>query len=316
MRRFEPLLVLSVGVASVACGSEADDEASKPPSPFELAFVATANGDEVGCSDTIEGLGANEEHTAGLSDLRFYVSDLRFENASGKPLDFALDQNEFQYVGDAGFAVLIDLASNTEGTCAESAIANAEGTARTNRVVSGETVVEDVKSVSFAVGVPQQLMKQTIATNTPEGAPSPLNEMYWNWATGYRHFVFNFTVDSRDEGGEGYLHVGSRDCGPEDGMALEDRDECDFVNVPQVVLDDFDLDADRVQINLPALLRELDFVAPVYDTTTWEVIGEGPGVECHSSPMQADCESVFSSLGLDPESGEADASENSVFSKL
>lgn len=316
MRKFEPLLVLCVCVASVACGSDADEAPSKPASPFELTFVATANGDAVGCSDTIEGLGASEEHTAGLSDLRFYVSDLRFANAAGKSLEFSLDENEFQYVSNEGSVVLIDLASNDEGTCADSAIANAEGTARTNRVVSGETTVEDVRSVLFAVGVPQQLMKQTIATNTAEGAPSPLNEMYWNWATGYRHFVFNFTVDSGDEAGDGYLHVGSRDCGPEDGMALEDRDECGFVNVPQVVLDDFDLAADRVQINLPALLKELDFVAPIYDTTTWEVIGEGPGVECHSSPTQPDCESVFSSLGLDADSGEADASENSVFSKL
>jgi hypothetical protein len=40
--------------------------------------------------------------------------------------------------------------------------------------------------VTFEVGVPQHLMKTTIATSSAEGAPSPLGEMYWSWNSGIR----------------------------------------------------------------------------------------------------------------------------------
>ncbi|WDT76931.1 MAG: hypothetical protein MPW16_06875 [Candidatus Manganitrophus sp.] len=59
--------------------------------------------------------------------------------------------------------------------------------------------------MTFDLGVSQPLMKATIANNTAEGAPSPLNEMYWSWASGYRHFVMNFAVedDGNGNGGDG-----------------------------------------------------------------------------------------------------------------
>jgi uncharacterized repeat protein (TIGR04052 family) len=301
------LIVLSLlSHSSLACSSDDTEAEPKEMSEFSLSFRAVADGNEVGCSDTLTGLGPDAEYTAGPSDLRFYVSNLVFENAAGEELEITLHENEFQYSSDAGSVVLIDLTSNDEGSC--------EGTAvRTNEEVAGETFVEDVVTVSFDVGVPQALMQETIATNTAEGAPSPLNEMYWNWATGYRHFVFNFTVEGPEDGGDGYLHVGSRDCGPEDGLALEDRDECGFLNTPQVRLEDFDLENDVVEVDLVALLAELDFIAPIYDPETFEVIGEGPGAECHSAPTQPDCELIFTAMGLDSETGDADASENSVF---
>jgi hypothetical protein len=166
------------------------------------------------------------------------------------------------------------------------------------------------------VGVPQALMKETIANNTPEGAPSPLNEMYWSWASGYRHFVANFTVENgQGEIGDGYLHIGSRDCGPADGKALEDRDTCSFVNTPAVILTEFDLQKDTVSVDIPKALSNVDFRAPIYDPMTFEVIGEGPGVECHSSPMQPDCGSIFSNFGVDMATGAAVPQMQKVFSK-
>jgi hypothetical protein len=82
-----------------------------------------------------------------------------------------------------------------------------------------------------------------------------------------------------------------------------------------VHLPDFDLTENTVVVDLPALLAGVDFVSPTYDSETFEVIGEGPGVECHSSPMQTDCAPLFDSFGLDMESGEADAARGSVFSR-
>lgn len=288
-----------------------------PPSAFALRFAATAAGRTIGCSDTIGGLGPDGSYAVGISDLRFYVSNLRFLDASGQPVERTLDANPFQLAMSAGEVALIDLTGNTEGTCTGNAIAFAEGTARTNDAITGTTQVERVATVSFDVGVSQPVMQEVIAENTLEGAPTPLAEMYWSWATGYRHLVFNMSVRTASgDTGEGYLHVGSRDCGPEGGLALSDRDACGFVNTPRVELTGFDLTRDTVQIDLGEILRGLDFVSPIYDSETFEVIGEGPGVECHSSPpsIQPDCAALFANLGLSTTDGSASAAGNHVFS--
>jgi uncharacterized repeat protein (TIGR04052 family) len=296
---------------TAACG---DDGAGS--TPFELKFAAQAAGKAVTCDAMVTGLGPAGAHSVGVSDLRFYVSNLVLFGDDGQPLKVNLDDNEFQYNSAAGSVSLIDLTSNTAGTCAGSAIAFAEGTARTNERIVG-TASGEVHAVSFDVGVPAAVMKETIATNTPEGAPSPLAEMYWSWASGYRHLVMNFTVQSpAGQTGEGYLHIGSRDCGAQGKRALEDRDECGLAYTPKTQLPHIHLDDNSaVVLDVAALLSGLDFVSPVYDPVTFDPIGEGPGVECHSAPEgQPDCAVIFGRLGLDPTSGAADALANRVFS--
>lgn len=303
---------LVCAAALLGCG-----EPDETPSAFSLRFVATSEGQPVGCADRLTGLGPSGEHSGGISDLRFYVSNLKFYDSAGAEVALTLDENEFQYRDAAGQVSLIDLTGNTEGTCAGSAIAFAEGTARTNDAISGTTLVGSVARVTFDVGVPQALMQDVIANNTAEGAPSPLNEMYWSWATGYRHFVLNLAVETADgEAGGGYLHIGSRDCGAEGELALEKRDACSYVNTPAVALDDFDLETGTVAVDLKAVLAGLDFVSPIYDPMTFEVIGEGPGVECHSSPMQEDCTRLFASFGLDIATGTAEPASDVVFKAM
>lgn len=310
LRRSKNVLAASIVSFVILAGC---DEDSANTSVFALQFAATANGKEIGCSDMLAGLGPDGLSTVGVSDLRFYVSNITFTDAEGNPVGVTLDDNEFQYNSEDGSVALIDMTSNTEGSCADVAVAFGEGTARANTVITGMTVVEDVASVSFDVGVSQPLMKTVIATNTAESAPSPLNEMYWTWATGYRHFIMNFLVETEAESGAGFLHIGSQDCGPEDGLALEDREACGFVNTPQVSLADFDLETSTVTVDVPELLAGLDFRSPIYDPKTFEVIGEGPGVECHSSPTQPDCEPIFTNVGLDPATGAANSASNDVF---
>lgn len=302
-----------------ACSGESSGgtggTAAEQPAAFKLSFAAVAGGKEVGCTDPIVGVGPGGKITIEPSDLRFYVSNLKLLDASGEPVAFTLDDSEFQYNSAEGSVALIDLTSNTEGACAPSSIAFAEGTKRVNEGLTGTTLVSRVTSVSFDIGVPQKVMRETIANHTPEGAPSPLAEMYWTWASGYRHFIFNFTVDAGADGkGDGYVHIGSRDCGPADGKALEDRDRCTYVNTPAVVLESFDLKKNVVQVDLLAILKDLDFVSPVYDPKTFMVIGQGPGVECHSSPDQPDCSIIFPHAGISMSTGAADPAANAIFS--
>ncbi len=306
-------LLALVGVPSmavaVACGDSNDEQ------PVAVRFAPLFQGAEVGCTDSLSGLGSDGETTVGIGDLRFYVSNLKMYDDDDNELTVTLDDNEFQYRDDVGAVALLDLTSNQVGTCADTAIAFAEGTARTNDRISG-SVSGTPSRISFDVGLPQALMKSVIATNTAEGAPSPLAEMYWSWASGYRHFVFNFTVTSGSDRGEGYLHIGSRDCGGDGARALTDRESCGLVNTPQVMLDGIDLSRDAIGIDIEALLGGLDFIAPIFDSEPpFDILGEGPGVSCHSSPTQSDCTPIFQNLGLDATTGTADPANNVVFLK-
>lgn len=306
-------LVVGCAVFLHACGSDAP-----APEPFALRFAAVVDGAEVGCTDDLQGFGPAEEDHVGVNDLRFYISNIRFWDADGDEVAVTLDEDEFQYSSPEGSVALIDLTGNTEGNCSSTSIAFGEGTGRTHEAITGTTRIDEVASVSFDVGVPQAVMRTTIATNTPEGAPSPLNEMYWSWNSGYRHFVFNFSVrDAEEATGGGYLHIGSRDCAPAgDAIALSDRESCTFVNTPAVSVASFDLRTNTVGVDLRALVEGLDFVAPIYDPETFEVIGDGPGVECHSSPTQPDCGPIFGRFGLDMATGAANASTNTVFVRM
>lgn len=306
MSKFTVLFASSLGLTAAGCGS---------PSAFSLQFAATLSGSPIACDKTVTGLGTSKQNSVAINDLRFYVSNLQFKNSSGDPVALNLDSNEFQLNAPSGSVALIDLTSNTQGSCMPTAIPSGEGTARTNSTVTGTTLVEDVTAVSFDIGVPQKLMQAMIGANTEESVPSPLNEMYWNWASGYRHFVFNFKVqDGTGNSGDGNVHIGSTNCGPNDGKALSDRDACGFVNTPQFRAAQFNLKTNTVNVDLSALLAGLDYIAPIYDPKTYMVIGMGPGVSCHSAMSQEDCPILFSNIGLNLSSGAASADGNHVFS--
>jgi len=318
MRPSQSLLCIILAfLGSAGCGST--KEPLEKPSAFELRFAAVVDGHEVGCNDDLTGFGPSGGHRIGLNDLRFYVSNLKFKDRHGRDVDLTLDKNEFQHFSSEGSVALVDLTGNTEGNCSPTSVAYAEGTGRTHLSVTGRTLTRTVTSVSFDIGVPQPVMKKTIATNTPEGAPSPLNEMYWNWNTGYRHLVLNFSVRDASGGtGAGYLHIGSRDCAPTmDGVkALGDRDSCTFINTPSVAMAAFDLESNTIGLDIRKVLDGIDFVSPVYDPITFAPIGQGPGVECHSSPMQPDCAPIFGHFGLEMDTGKANPSTDIVFIKM
>ncbi len=304
MKRAVPFVLL----VCAACGDDSE------PQAFALRFAAVANGVEVGCTSEMTGLGAAGTASASISDLRFYVSNVQALDEDGNQVAVDLARNEFQYEGTGGKVALIDLTGSTEGACSGTAIAFAEGTARVNDVLTGVAAIDDIRTLRFDVGVPQALMRAVIASTTEEGAPSPLGEMYWSWASGYRHFVMNLALSTPSGPGEGYVHLGSRDCGSAGQKALSDRESCGFVNTPAVELAVDGLRDRVVQLDIPTILAELAFSAPVMDMETMETTGEAPGIACHSGPTQADCAPIFASFGLDLATGTADASADQVFS--
>ncbi|MEZ4322314.1 MAG: metallo-mystery pair system four-Cys motif protein [Myxococcota bacterium] len=291
--------------------------ACSQPEPFSLAFAPVDGGSRVDCDTPIVGVGPGGSSSVGLADLRFYVSNVRLLDEDGEEVETTFDENGFQYQGTSDRVALIDLTSDSTGSCGAGAISFSEGTARTNDAITGTTLPGKVHAVAFDVGVSQPLMQEVIGANTAESAPSPLNEMYWSWQSGYRHFVFNMAVTDGAESGEGYIHVGSTNCAGADGeLALESQDACGFVNTPAVELHDFDLASDVVAVDLRTVLEDLSYVAPVYDPETFEVVGESLGIGCHSFPGQPDCGPIFDRFGIDAATGSSTASANVIFGKL
>ena len=195
-----------------ACGGGGGGESSRQN--LSLNFRAQDGQVPVSCGSILSGLGPDRQDSVSLNDLRFYISNVHFFDAQGQELISEAIPSEFQLIDSDGAVGLIDLTNNSDGACSSVNFAGAEGTQRTNASLTFSVESGQVATVRFDVGVPQRLMKKVLNTFTTEGAPSPLGEMYWTWASGYRHLVMNFLIQGgRGSIGEGYLHLGSRDCG-------------------------------------------------------------------------------------------------------
>ena len=314
LARLLPLVPL---LATPALAQMAEPMALADPVPFTLRFAATDGSAPVDCTTKLTGLGPDGTMTVGINDLRFYVSDIVFSTADGTSLPARMESGDFQLMLPEGSVALVDLTDDASGTCVPGSVQFGEGTARVNTTIAGMNPLPGATHVSFRIGVPQQVMQAIIAAHSDVDAPSPMAEMYWNWAMGYRHFVLNHTVDAGDGTfGDGYLHIGSMGCGPMEGKALADRPRCDFVNSPLVRLPmaaDGSLD---VAVDLRAVLQGYRYVAPIYDTTTWVEIGQGPGTACHSGPDQPDCDVLFAVFGLSRSTGDASGTADAVFKVL
>lgn len=297
------LALAGLGLAA-ACD---DSNGPGDPEPFTLNFAAVHNGQVVGCGDVLTGFGPGGSATVELSDLRFYVSNLKFYGEDGSEVPLTLDENAFQYSDATGSVALVDLTSTTGGACGGTGLAFPEGTARTNGVITGLSRPEDVHSISFDVGLPQPVMKAVLANHTDADAPSPLAEMHWSWAYAYRHFVMNFTLADSGVAGEGYLHMGSTDCGGDGTRAMTDRTTCGFINTPTVHFHHFHLTS-TVGVDIAALLAGLDF--RVEQSPGGPLV---PGIASHSSPAQPHTATFFGNLGVDAATGTSTALGNSVF---
>ncbi len=297
--------MIAAAVLLAGCGGDGGGDNQQS---FALGFAAVDQGTRVGCGSIVSGVGPLGTDSVEISDLRFFVSNVRFSTADGGTIPAELDASEFQYIDAAGSVALVDLTGTDRGACSGEGLSFPEGTARTNATITGRTSKGDITGVSFDVGIPQHLMKVVLANHTTEDAPSPLAELHWSWAFAYRFFVMNFTVQGSDATrGEGYVHVGSTDCGGDGTRALTDRESCGNLNTPAVSLSDFDPARDMIAVDVRRLLAQVDMQV----TTDAGVV---KGAECHSSTSQPDCRIVFRNLGVDMDTGSSEAAGNRVFS--
>ena len=101
-------------VLLAGCGSDSESSVQEN-TPFSLNFIAKSAGETVTCDNSHNQFGTDELHAIAISDLRFYVSNIKFYNENNEEVSIELASNDFQRQSEQGFVGLIDLTSNTSG---------------------------------------------------------------------------------------------------------------------------------------------------------------------------------------------------------
>lgn len=288
----DPLLLGATFALSLAflAGCGKSDTASTPccdvPADRQIAvrFEGLVGGDPFSCTSTYAGIGTNPDPAKQVltpKDFRFYVHDLELVTPIGSTVPVSVPEDgKWQHAGVA----LIDLENGT-GTCSN-------GNADTNDRVVGTVPAGDYVGLRFKVGVPFAQNHLNVATQ-----PTPLNvtAMFWSWTSGYRFM----RIEGSTPGA--VLHLGSTGCTLVDANDPAKGSNCANGNRVQVDLPRFNVDTNRVALDL----------AQLWDATDLSTNTPGTAGGCMSAPNDADCAPVFKKLGL-PFGGQA-ASAQTLF---
>lgn len=202
-----------------------------------------------------------------LTDLRFFVSNIRLVDDDATPIDLQLTvDNRWQGPSVA----LIDL-ENGSGDCQN-------GTPAVHPVLTGRVPAGDYRGIRFEIGVPFDLNH-----GDPLVARPPLDDstMHWHWRSGYKFLRAGFANDARNH----WLHLGSAGC---EG-SIQTITHCRFPNRVTVMIDDY-APGDVLLVDLAVLF---DAFAAMADRAS----------SCSSGPAELACELAFAPLGLDPATG-------------
>lgn len=240
-------LILPVIALLASCGSDQQ--------PIEIAFAVQYGDHALGCG--------GDSAPVELTDLRFFLYDLRLFAADGSELPVSLTVDDRW---QSNTVALVDL-ENGAGACLN-------GSRDMHTVVSGAHLGQASKGLAFRIGVPEALNHAN-----PLLAAPPLSDMamHWHWTSGYKYIRAG--VQTADDGF--FLHLGSSRC----KRLGSDTVRCEDANRPEVRLDDFAPGQDGVVIDLAMLLSGID-------------LADGEPGRCMSGPGEADCESPLANLGV------------------
>lgn len=252
MEKLTLFLLISLGAACTPSTRDIDI-------PFSVLF----DGEPISCEEPAE--------SVWLTDLRFYVHDLRLLGPGNQeiPVDFQSDD-----FWQTEAVALLDFESG-QGACIN-------GSERTNTVIRGRYATAEIQGLAFRVGVPERLNHANALTARP---PLNFTDMHWHWASGYK--FLRAGVESETDGF--WIHLGSSQC---EGT-IGDIKGCRASNRPDVKLTSFTPGLDRVTIDLAELFSGVD-------------LGDGEKADCSSGPDEMTCIAPFDGLGINFENGEAD----------
>lgn len=282
----------STSDANSLVDSGADDGAA--PQSIEIKFEGRVGTEPFACTRTYEGFGTSNA-TAVPGDLRFFMHDVVLLRAgTGEEVPLVLATNAWQNPQVA----LVDLEDH-QGSCTS-------GTDGVNDVVVGTAPPGDYDGVRFMVGVPQALNHVNVETADP---PLPASKLQWTWANGFLHLSFEFRSTKTVALGDGgikamdpsYAHIGSTECS---GDVVNGGMKCARPNRPKVTLTGFDPKTKKIVVDAKQL-----YTGSNLDENA---VGTVPG--CMGAITDADCEPMFSRLGLDFTTGAPNGTSSPVFS--
>jgi len=241
-------------------------DADQPP--LSLRFQPLVAGTPAQCGAPVKTPTASIQ----LTDLRFYVHDVRFVHSDGTETTAAL-------IADGRWQTeslaLMDLEDGT-GACE-----NGSREMHDTLVLSGPNA--STVGIRFRIGVPFELNHDNPATN-----PSPLNvtAMSWGWMGGHKFMRLEAEVD----GFSHLLHLASTGC---EGT-IGNISRCDRGNRPEIEVNWGTERPHSLAISIDTLLGLSTEGASASAATDWS---------CMSTRRDPACLSPFRALGLDVETG-------------
>ena len=264
-------IVAAVGLLPVFCGC------ADRVTPVELNFSARYGDQTLSCTEAVAGM--------RLTDLRFFVYDLKLIDREGKSRPVALLADG---LWQDGKVALLDF-EDGQGACINGSV---ESNRSVRGVVAGENDGKNdgdsFRGISFTVGVPPDRNH-----HDPMTAKAPLNytAMHWHWLNGYKFM----RVGVSNESDNFWMHLGSSHC---DG-SISDGIACRVSNRVAVTLGDFDPSQDRIVIDLEPLVTAVN-------------LADGIVSDCSSGPDEFACGAAFAAFGL-PFGATTDATSQRVF---
>ena len=231
----------------------------EPPRDVVVPFRATLDGASIGCDRRAGGV--------TLTDLRFYVSDVRLVRRDGRQVPVVMAPRGRWQSADIA---LIDLEDGSA--------ACVNGTPDVNDRIVGTAPAGDYTGLVFTVGVPFDANHAD-----PLGAAPPLDDstMHWHWRSGYKFLRAGWS----GERGVFWLHLGSAGCEGTVGAIVR----CSYPNRIDVRIADF-APGDRIAVDLRALVESVS-------------LASNEPASCSSGPGDEDCRAPFTTLGIDWQSG-------------
>lgn len=254
------------------------------PRAITIQFAPRVGDRPLDCTTTYQDLGVAGA-VARLRDLRLYVHDVRLVDVAGTEVPLELDQDGANQV--EGVA-LLDFEDAT-GTCER-------GTETTRQVITGIAPAGSYRGLRFRLGVPQELNHIDVT-----GAPPPLDlsPLFWGWSDG-RIFLSTSLAADNEAGGERVFQIQMASSGCVGDPRVGDVVSCERPNRGAIELDDVDVDADAIVVDLGALLEGVDLrVAP----------------SCHADAEDPACQRILAAAGVAAETG-AESPSTQVFFRV
>ncbi len=253
----------------LACGTAL----AAPPAGdrnIQIRFQAMVGAEKLTCGKSFEGVGDTKSKITPR-DFRFYVSNVRLVDASGKETPVELKQDEKWQLDNLA---LLDF-ENATGSCAN-------GTPEMNDVVTGVAPAGTTyRGLRFTMGVPFE-KNHTDLTKMPP--PLNLTALAWSWNAGRKFARLDFSSSGVPRGFA--VHLGSTGCTPNDTKSTVPT-VCSESNRVEVEFAEFDAERDVVIADLAALLKDSNV-----DEAGKMMSG------CMSGPTTAACGPLFLNLGL------------------